>query len=228
MKKHILITLFAFSVAHASAQSTTVVTTPAATPVAINPAAQTYEKFNIGLQATPMIKWINTDSKNVKSDGAKIGFAYGLVTEIYFAPKYAFYTGIEFAYRGGNILALDSSKQNFIKKDVHLQYLEIPLCLQMHTKEKDHLSFFARFGTSACFSIKAFYRDENDEKVSINDQVAFYNMAFKIGGGAQYSIDGGSKLYAGLIYNNGIMNVFETSENKSFNMSVDLNLGIYF
>lgn len=234
MKKLTLSLLIAFSMTVANAQTPPPATTPAPTtpvqveivqPAPAKPAsgAQTYEKFNIGLQVTPMLKWINTDSKNVETDGVKMGFAYGLVTEIFFAPKYAFYTGIEFAYRGGNIIVQDS-----IKQDVHLQYLEIPLCLQMHTKEKNNLSFFARFGTSACFSIKSFYENEDDEKVSINSDVAFYNMAFKIGGGAQYSIDGGSKLYSGIIFNNGIMNVFESSSNKSFNMSVDLNIGIYF
>lgn len=234
MKKLTLSLFIAFSIAVANAQTPPPPAAPTPTtpeqvetvqPAPAKPAAgsQTYEKFNIGLQVTPMLKWINTDSKNVETDGVKMGFAYGLVTEIYFAPKYAFYTGVEFAYRGGNIIIQDS-----IKQDVHLNYLEIPLCLQMHTKEVNNLSFFARFGTSACISIKSYYKNEDDEKVSINSDVAFYNMAFKIGGGAQYSIDSGSKIYSGIIFNNGIMNVFESSSNKSFNMSVDLNIGIYF
>lgn len=193
------------------------------TPAKPSAEPQTYEKFNIGLQVTPMLKWINTDNKNVESDGTDLGFSYGLIGEIFFAPKYAFYTGLEFANRGGKVVVSDS-----VKRNIHLNYLEIPLCLQMHTKEKKNLSFFARFGTSACFNVKAFYKDDNDDKVSINSDVAFYTMAFKIGGGAQYSIDGGTKIFAGLIFNNGFMNAFESSANKSTNMSVDLNIGIYF
>ncbi|MBK7570770.1 MAG: outer membrane beta-barrel protein [Bacteroidetes bacterium] len=65
--------------------------------------AQSDEGLHFGLKITPSIAWLKTDSKVFESNGTKFGFAYGLITEFNFSDHYAFATGIDVTYRGGNL-----------------------------------------------------------------------------------------------------------------------------
>ena len=53
------------------------------------------QKFHFGFKAAPSLAWLKTDSKNFASDGTKLGFGYGLITEFNFGDHYAFATGID-------------------------------------------------------------------------------------------------------------------------------------
>jgi hypothetical protein len=193
--------------------------------------AQTYEKYRIGLHATPTFRWLNVDSKNTKSNGLNMGFNYGLAAEMFFTERYSFFTGIDFAYRGGKLETTVSDSASGTKTKIErkeaLQYLEIPLCLHLHTNEHDNLSFYAKFGTSACINLKAKTETDGETK-SINKDVNFFNMALKIGGGVQYNIQSGTRVFAGLTFNNGFIDVFKSDDMKVNIAAVELDLGVYF
>ncbi|MBL7925440.1 MAG: PorT family protein [Bacteroidia bacterium] len=192
--------------------------------------AQTYEKYKIGLHATPTFRWLSVDSKGVKNDGVNMGFNYGLAAEIFFTERYSFFTGVDFAYRGGKLVYdVQDTAGNVtkIKSNVSLQYLEVPLCLHLHTKEQDNLSFYAKFGTSACFNLKA-KAEVDGESNNINKDVNFFNMALKIGGGAQYNIQSGTCIFGGITFNNGFIDVFKSDDLKANVAAIEIDLGVYF
>ncbi|MFM9056228.1 MAG: hypothetical protein ACKOQY_06015, partial [Bacteroidota bacterium] len=61
------------------------------------------QKFHFGLKVLPSMAWIKPDAKEITRDGSRIGFGYGIQTEIRFQENYSFATGLQIQYRGGNM-----------------------------------------------------------------------------------------------------------------------------
>ncbi|MEO8150568.1 MAG: outer membrane beta-barrel protein [Bacteroidia bacterium] len=177
--------------------------------------SQPESQWKFGLHATPSVKWLTSTTDGVKSGGAKVGFSYGLVAEYFFGSRYSFCSGIDFSYRGGNLKYADT------KYNYNLQYLEVPITIKMHTKEMDKKLFYAKFGLSPGWSLGT----KGDEVPGgVND---FY-LALKIGGGAEYEISDQTMIFAGLVWNNGFIDAFKSSDISVKNNSVELEIGILF
>lgn len=190
--------------------------------------AQHETAFKFGLHITPSIKWLNTTTNGLANDGTKVGFSYGLVAEYFFGERYSFCSGVDFSYRGGSLKVPDSAG-NPVSKDFRLQYLEVPITLKMFTKAIGAMTYYAKFGVSPGINIKATSKSPstgNDESIK-NDISTFYT-ALKIGLGAEYEISDQTMLFAGLTWNNGFTDVFNSSTAKATNNAVELELGVLF
>lgn len=201
-----------------------VTTTPAAvtapTPPA-KPASATTppeSKWRFGLNIAPSLKWLSTNTDGVKTDGSKIGFSYGFIAEYYISSSSSFCTGMDFTYRGGAIKSTDTMK---LKYSANLQYFEIPLVIKMHTADVKNKSFYAKFGLAPGWYIG--HKGDNIEG-GIN---TFYT-AMKIGGGMDIAVSGSTRIFAGIIWNNGFIDAAKSDNLEMKNQCIALEIGVLF
>src|SRR5438270_604786 len=106
--------------------------------------AQENQKLHFGLKASPTLAWLTSDTKGFESSGTKLGFSYGLITEFNFSTHYAFATGIDVTYRGGNS-SLQSNDSTKVETKYNLEYIELPITLKLKTNEIGYLTYFLQF-----------------------------------------------------------------------------------
>lgn len=66
--------------------------------------AQDFKKFKFGVQASPFISWMHSNSKEVDGAGVNIGINFGMMGEYYFAENYALTGGIGYLLNKGGKL----------------------------------------------------------------------------------------------------------------------------
>lgn len=171
--------------------------------------------MSFGLKVAPTISWFKSDTKLLKSDGSKIGFAYGLITDFNITKNYAFGTGVDVTYRGGKVKSTDANSLGEDKTSLTLQYIEIPITLKLKTNEIGYITYFGRFGFSPGVNIRATADYENtatgvkDDKVSAKKGISPFNIAFIVGLGATYSLGGHTSVLLGVTFNNGFLDIFD-------------------
>jgi len=188
----------------------------------------------------PKFSWMTPDLKDVDSDGSKLGVNIGLNVDKFFAPNYAFMTGISIDNTGG---FLKYTNQEPIKTnggmdtipagnslEYKLQYISIPLGLKLKTNEIGYFTFFTHLGVNASVNIKATgevegYELEND---NISDEIKLFNLGYYIGLGTEYSIGGNTAIVLGLTYTNGFVDITTDSNNKVTNSNIAIRIGILF
>ncbi len=219
--------------------TTTVITQPA-TAASTTPAP-TYvprdrsidvNRIRFGAYVAPDISWMKpttaTDDEkayDVKSDGSKVGFIYGLMADYFFAENYGIVTGLQINSTGGKITATarDQSKaKDKVTKatfDYRLQYLEVPLALKLRTDDVSGFRFFGQLGVTAGFNIskKADYtvdyfgsdstaKTVSDTKAKLQGGfglIAPILFQMNIGAGMEYPFSNKLTAYIGLFFNNG-------------------------
>ena len=67
-------------------------------------------EFQLGLRFSPNLSWISPDAENVKNDGSRIGFNYGIIGDFNIADNYSFSTGITLTNTGGKVILPDVKK----------------------------------------------------------------------------------------------------------------------
>lgn len=190
------------------------------------------QKFHFGLKITPSMAWIKPDNKGTDRDGYRVGFSYGVQTEFRFQDNYAIASGVQVAYRGGNLKSnvLDSTGANVghITNKFKLQYVEIPICLKMKTNEFGKYRYYGQFGFSPSFRIKAKYDSPVEEDLDAKKAVALFNMNMIIGAGVEYTISGSTVLFGGIEFNNGFFDIFEANSSKGVTNCLGLTIGVLF
>ncbi|MBK6988834.1 MAG: PorT family protein [Bacteroidia bacterium] len=215
--------------------------------------AQSDEGLHFGLKITPSIAWLRTDSKEVETNGTKFGFCYGLITEFNFAEHYAFATGLDVTYRGGNLKSSftvndgTTSTVTVTESSSTLQYIEIPISLKLKTNEIGSLTYFLQAGVAPGFNIRARADiksnsetttlatgdkvngptfEANDEDIQENTNNLNFSML--IGGGIEYTLSGSTVLLVGLQFNNGLLDISDEEDIKANSNLLGLSIGILF
>ena len=98
---------------------------------------QAQQQIGFGIHADPVISWFSSDIKEIKNEGARPGFNFGLTFNRYFSPNYSFSTGISLLNAGGRLVSSDTTIMEFTnftstvlpgKPVVYkIQYLAIPI-----------------------------------------------------------------------------------------------------
>lgn len=202
--------------------------------------SQGQQKINFSVFFDPSINWMQSDVKEITSDGSKLGFDAGLTVDKFFAERYAFCSGISINSIGGQLkynknvdfkvhgqsLLVDSGSSI----DYHLQYIKVPLGLKFKTTQIGYLTLYANLGLDLLLNIKA-TGDSSDGTLSSDDissNIHFFNMAYFFGAGAEYSLGGSTALVFGLTYTNGFVNIANNSNANITTSSLALKLGILF
>ena len=191
--------------------------------VLLSVTAVTYSQkvFNLTFLASPQVSWLKSDSKEIKGDGAFLGFGYGVEGDFFLgSPNYAIITGMTVSTTGGSLVYRKSipfdgaSLPVGTKVDYYLTNLEFPFALKMRTRDFNRYRYFAQFGLTNWFNIKAraTTSDGSFQKETINDEIRVYNVGLNVGGGLEYDLGHGNALTGGLVYSNGFTN---TTTNRS-------------
>jgi hypothetical protein len=199
-----------------------------------------FRNIKIGLLAAPNLSWIKSSSDSIAGNGSRLGFNYGLMTEFYFTENYGISTGVNISYNGGKIQDKEHTSGFVYNKKYKLQYIEIPVCLKMKTKEYGYISYFGQFGFGASYNMKsrADYETIDDknrntypDKIDINvtdKDISKFRGSFIVGLGIEKSLLGNTKAIAGLFFNNGITDIFKGDHSKGMNNYLSINLGVIF
>jgi len=199
----------------------------------------TYKKTRFGLFIAPNNSWMKpTASKSndglyqVNSEGAKIGYTWGLMIDQFFTENYGIATGVQLNTTGGKMNALyDITKLpspapvNLVKSanfDYRLQYFEIPFGLKLLSDElQGGVRVFGNLGITAAINIarkatyKVVYTDTvagvatdmtiTGENERLRGGLSITPVLFQmnLGAGIEYSVSQKMSMYIGLFFNNG-------------------------
>jgi len=201
-----------------------------------------------GLFFSPVISWLQPDTKNITKDGSNFGFGFGIPVDINFSKNFAFSTGISYTNLGGSLKYADSipkfeavdliyslPKNSVVKYKT--SFIEIPLSFKGKTNEIGYITYFLRAGISPQFRFKA----KGDVGTlntgdDIRAEVRAFNMGYHIGGGIEYSLGGSTKGLIEAVFTNGLTNFTKvktfnngvTKNEKTIMNSISLKFGILF
>jgi opacity protein-like surface antigen len=205
-------------------------------------AVSSQQKLRFSIFVNPCFNWLSSDVKSVKSEGATFGFDAGLTMDKFFAPNYAFSTGISIGSLGGNLRYSDSTNFRTHTGDVivppntdvkfKLQYITIPVGLKFKTNEIGYFTYFAHLGFTLQANIKATgttsgisHALDND---NIGEEIGFFNLGYHFGGGAEYSLGGNTAIVIGFTYTNGFIDITQNPDDKITTSSFAIRLGVLF
>lgn len=212
-----------------------------------------FKSFVLGLKFAPSIDWMQPNSLNYKSDGVVLGYTYGLIGDFAIGGSghYFLNVGLQFKNTGGKLtyddkVDYDGSGLNnaTVYRRYNLNYVSIPLTFKLKTAQFGRMTYYGNFGIDNSIRTKArandTYKLANSSEVSpkefkINKEVSLFKESIIIGGGAEYTISGNTKAFAGIIFYNGFTDVlsgsntkFPTVKENAVNKSLELVIGISF
>lgn len=192
-----------------------------------NAALLTAQKVELGLQFSPGFAWLKPSEKELKNDGMKFGFNYGVNVDIMFSDNYGIGTGVLVSHRGGKLSLFDTLKTTY-----KFQYLDLPVLLKMRTGDIGYIKYYGTFGVIPGFRLSAkgedSYGGATFDEVDINDQINLLNISLAIGGGIQYILSGTTRLVGGVEFNKGFSDLLKSDNQKATSSKLKLILGVMF
>jgi hypothetical protein len=189
-------------------------------------------KVQLGFTTSPTFGWLTFPSgqtPEVKPDGMRTGFSYGVLADIPFSENYYFSTALTVS-----TINAKASEPGISTSVYKLQYLEVPLTLKLKSDEIENRRFYGQFGLNTGINIGSkqdiSYTNSStaDEKnKDIGDLINAFRAGLVLGGGAEWHMGKNVNLLTGLSYSNGFVDVFD-GEAKGKNSYIALNLGIFF
>jgi hypothetical protein len=177
------------------------------------------QPISFGIYADPVISWFTSDITQVKNGGARPGFNFGLTYNRYFAPNYAFSTGISLLSAGGKLVRSDTTIMNFsnLKATVmpgepvtyRIQYLTFPLGLKLQSNQIGYVRFFTNLGLVPKIVVN---RKIDIPSLSISGEngsgeLRLFNLSYHVTAGLEYSLGGTTALVFGLDFDNNFMDI---------------------
>jgi len=200
------------------------------------------QRIRIGVFANPVISWMSSDVSHIKSNGSRVGVDFGLMWDKFFAPHYAFSSGISINHMGGTISYHDLKTIETSEGTQHLsqnsevayklQYIHFPVGIKLRTVEIGYTTYFADLGLDPMINVKAradiTSSNYNVKDVGVGDEISFLYMAYHLSAGIEYRIVANTSVIAGLTYMNGFTNVtHEGSPNVVMNC-IQIRIGVLF
>ncbi len=183
--------------------------------------------FKLGLTAHPTFGWMKSDVQGVENDGLRAGFSYGLLGDFNFAENYAFSTALKLTTINGQ------TTENGSTAVYKLQYMEIPALIKLSTNTVNDIRFFGQFGLGNAFKVGAKQDIKSgsgivtQDNLDISDKINFYRASLVLAGGAEFNLNGKTKLMGGLTFDNGFTDIIDGS-GKLKNSYLGLNIGVFF
>jgi len=203
-----------------------------------------------GLRVAPNLSWMNPDADDYESQGAEVGFSWGLISEFYFVENYALATGLNVLYTGGSLkypAAYDlepdtNATLGKLTRNYNLQYLEIPIVFKMKMEVNEKVNAFGKIGFGTAFILKAKANDtfeyeggDFEEEHKITGDIVVVKESLIVGGGIEYQLKGTSYLVLELAFNNGLSDILKGTnqvypdvEQRAKNSYVELGIGVIF
>jgi len=191
--------------------------------------------FHFGLKASPSVNWLRVDADGVKNEALRLGFTYGLMTEFRITKNYAFATGLDISYRGGEYSETVGSLLTLTRIQ-KFQFVEVPISLKLKTNEIGYLKYYGTFGLLPGVLVKATEDIESSNqalqpdrsKRSNQSNFAPFNVSLQVGLGIEYNLGGNTSFTAGLHYVNGLIDIWDINERQMRSDGLVLNIGVFF
>lgn len=220
--------------------------------------AQDDAGVRFGIKLAPNMSWLKADTKGLESDGSKVGYTFGLVTEfpIGSTGNYRFGTGLFLNNIGGKYLRNVEYREVIdgpvLKKDLRTEfrtsYIELPLTFKLMTNEIGYMRYYGQLGFGAAYNIRAkadfdnpvfdnsgnyVVRFEELEDEDFQKSIQPFRASLIVGAGLEYNFSGSTTLQAGVTYNNGFTNALKNvtvgdKKAKGLQNYLELNLAVFF
>lgn len=195
--------------------------------------AQEFKKFRLGLNVGPNFGWIKPTESGWQTDGTRVGFSAGLITDFYFSKNYGISTGVQIMNAGGKVKLVDPL--GTITAKYMNQYVQLPFALKMKTNDFSGFNIFGLFGITAEYRYKSRFDWEGtsggftigEENVNGKDYTRALRLGLNIGLGTEYNIAGSTSLFVSFVYNNGIIGAVKSSDNQNVNNSTSGNINYF-
>ena len=167
------------------------------------------QKIDIGIMVAPNVSFnrlIEEDEVwDIQKNGAALKFNAGLVVDVFFKDNIALTTGLTFTTKRSALTA-DSSSTTILSTKVDLQYLRIPIGFKFYTNEianRMQLYFQLMGNLDAKIAEKI---QDNDGQFD-NDFAKLVDAGVLVGAGLEMGIGQSNKVFAGLNYDRGLINI---------------------
>jgi hypothetical protein len=180
---------------------------------------QPQQVISIGIHADPVISWFSTDISQVKNDGARPGFNFGVNFYNYFTRNYSFSTGISLINAGGRLVSRDTTVLILTNSSVKvmpgkpliykLQYLAFPIGLKLQTNQIGYVTFFSDLGfvPKIAISRRVDIPSLNISGENALNELRMINLSYHITGGFEYSLGGSTALVFGVDFDNNFLDI---------------------
>ena len=198
------------------------------------------QNMRFSFLANPCIVWLNQNDNATESAGALVGFESGIVTDFFFADKYAFSTGLFISQSGGKLIYTDSINLRTGDGDMLIpagttmklkyQYIGVPVGLKFKTIEIGYTTFWLNLGLTPMVNIGSSVstEDKSLDKSNLSREARMLNMDYFIRAGFEYSLGGETALIGGVGFHSGFADITKSSGDHVFTNSVSLVLGVLF
>ena len=198
-------------------------------------------KIRLGAHIDPIFTWFSPKTSQIEKDGARLGYNGGLIVEYYFAPNYAFVSGLNLTQLGGNLLYKEEVDITTGEGDhvllppgtsvaFNVSYLTVPMALKLKSNEIGYFTYYAELGFSPQVNIgsRASSTGGALSKDNVSKEINAFNVSFFFGGGMEYSLGGNTSFLAGLFFNNGFTDILSADRHKAGLNYVNIRLGVMF
>jgi hypothetical protein len=202
--------------------------------------------LEIGLKVSPGIatnRFSSPSGFDFQNENAKFRGSIGIVLDYFFGENYAFSSGLEYGVKGGKISYKPGGDLGGGRQidELNIQYLQIPVSLKLFTNEvATDTRIYFQLGASLNGRISSkingsnFYRINATDEIKANKRYNFFDADAILGAGAEWQLGTNTKLFGGLSYHRGLIDIdryYEKVLDKDIavrNNFFALDLGIKF
>lgn len=181
------------------------------------PQLLTAQDYRFGVYVSPVISWFRTDIDEVKNQGARAGFNFGISAERPLTDNWYFSSGLAFINSSARLKSINPSHFRFPDFTsivaagdpviYRIRYISVPVGIKIKTSEVGYLTYFAEFGLDPKVVVRgvADIPSINIEGENAMNEIRRFNIGYHLNAGADYSIDGRTSVILGLGYESNII-----------------------
>lgn len=184
------------------------------------------QNYNIGIKIGPTYSMTRTGTEgpdtSIDGDGNSARILFGAFVDIGFKENYFFHTGVNYASKRTNIVASHPGVGADIKEQYSHEYLQLPLLLKLYTNEIS-LDTKVYFNFGVIPELRLSTSNDDVTEVLIENFNGF-DLAGNIGGGIEKSLGPNTRVFGGLNFNIGFLNMVKDQNQQFDEFNVKSNL----
>lgn len=173
------------------------------------------------------------DGISVANNGAGVAFSGGAALDFFITDNLAFNAGINFVSTQLNAKFSQPGSGYFVASKRNVQYVQVPVTLKAFTNEiATDMQLYFQLGPTISFKVaeKLKSSDTNvpggDPDKDTKNIVSPIDAGIYLGAGVLYKIGESNALFAGVYYNRGLTNLYQTSGNLGYSDAAKAHLDL--
>jgi hypothetical protein len=200
------------------------------------------KSIRLSFTGSPSANWMVTNNKVADHGKLTFGYDFGLNADFYFTEdqRYSLLSGILITNTGGELSYQNDSEFKFSGETLpasstiryRLRYVEIPLSLKLKTSQFRRICYWGQLGLTGMVNIGSKGDSDNGtlNKTNLNDEINLFNLDMNLGAGIDFDLSGSNSITAGIIFQNGLIDVTtnNTFSDKTIINSLKMKIGLNF